>query len=91
MSLSCSGDLNLSFEYPFDTLDPLLDEKNIKKTVLRGHLLVKSLKNDKSAGSHLKKIFLPNKKHYSVVSDGIRNFLAGGPVNLFVFLLFTMI
>ena len=30
MSLSCSGDLNLSFEYPFDTLDPLLDEKCIK-------------------------------------------------------------
>ena len=46
--------------------------------------MVKSLKNDKSAGRHLKKIFLPNKKHYSVVSDGIRNFLAGGPVNLFL-------
>ena len=45
---------------------------------------MKSLKNDKSAGRHPKKIFLPNKKHYSVVSDGIRNFLAGGPVNLFL-------
>ena len=43
--------------------------------------MVKSLKNDKSAGRHPKKIFLPNKKHYSVVSDGIRNFLAGGPVD----------
>ena len=30
MSLSSSGDLKLSFEYPFDKLDLLLDEKNIK-------------------------------------------------------------
>ena len=30
MFLSCSGDLNLSFEYPFETLNLLVDEKSIK-------------------------------------------------------------
>ena len=30
MFLSCSGDLNLYFEYPFDNLNLLVDEKNIK-------------------------------------------------------------
>ena len=42
--------------------------------------MVNLVKNDKSAGRDLKKIFLPNKKHYSVISDSIRNFLAGGIV-----------
>jgi len=52
--------------------------------VLRGLIVVNLVKNDKSAGRDLKKIFLPNKKHYSVVSDGIRKILAGGPTNLFL-------
>ena len=43
--------------------------------------MVNLQKNDFFAGRHPIKIFLPNKKHYSVVSDGIRNFLAGGPVD----------
>ena len=46
--------------------------------------MVNLQKNDFFAGRHPIKIFLPNKKHYSVVSDGIRNFLAGGLVNLFL-------
>ena len=49
--------------------------------MLRGLTVVNSPKNDKSAGRDLKKIFLPNKKYYSVISDGIRNFLAGGSVD----------
>ena len=52
--------------------------------MLRSLLVVNLQKNDFFAGRHPIKIFLPNKKHYSVVSDGIRNFLAGGPVNLFL-------
>ena len=84
MSLSCSGDLNLSFEYPFDSLDLLLDEKSIKNCAQESFSGELAKKNDFFAGRHPLKIFLPNKKHYSVVSDGIRNFLAGGPVNLFL-------
>ena len=60
MALPCSGDLNLSFEYPFGVLNLLVDERNYK-TVLRGLLVVNLLKNDKSPGRNLKKIVLPNK------------------------------
>ena len=46
--------------------------------MLRGLIVVNLVKNDKSAGRDLKKIFLPNKKHYSVVSDGNGNLFSGG-------------
>ena len=49
--------------------------------MLRGLIVVNLAKNDKSAGRDLKKIFLPNKKHYSVVSDGNGNLFSGGPVD----------
>ena len=38
-------------------------------------------KNDKSAGMDLKKILLPNKKYYSVVSDGNGNLFSCGSVD----------
>ena len=47
-------------------------------------LLKKSEKKHKSLGRDLKKIFLPNKKYFFLVSDGIRNFLSGGWENLFL-------
>ena len=47
-------------------------------------ILVEKMKNHKSLGRDLKKQFLPNKKHFSLVHDGIRNFLEGGPEDLFL-------
>ena len=41
-------------------------------------------KNHKSPGRDLKKHFLPNKKHISLVHDGIRNFLGGRFKDLFL-------
>ncbi|CAL4209577.1 unnamed protein product [Meganyctiphanes norvegica] len=38
----------------------------------------KKAKNHKSIDSHPKNLFLPNKKYFSVVSDGISNLLRGG-------------
>ena len=39
-------------------------------------ILVKKLKEKhKSPGRDQKNLFLPNKKHFSLVHDGIRNFL----------------
>ena len=49
-------------------------------------LMVKMVKNNKSHGRDLKKIFLPNKKHYSVVSDGNGNLFSSGSVDFPKFL-----
>ena len=49
--------------------------------MLRGLIVVNLVKNDKSAGRDLKKIFLPNKKHYSVVSDDNGNLFSCGSVD----------
>ena len=83
MLLSCSGDLNESFEYPFEVVAQ--SELEISSKInARSNFFEKSGKKHKILGSHLKKIFLPNKKYFSLVSDGIRNFLCRGFENLFL-------
>ena len=77
MSFSCSGDQNVYYEYSFDILNLLVVEKSIKK-VLRALFVMNLVKKHKSPGRDLKKIFLPKKKHYSVVSDGNRSLFSGG-------------
>ena len=83
MLLTCSGDLNESFEYLFIVLAQL-EQEIWSKCHARSNFIEKSEKKHKSLGRDLKKIFLPNKKYFSLVSDGIRNFLSGGWENLFL-------
>ena len=83
MLLTCSGDLNESFEYLFIILAQL-EQEIWSKCHARSNFIEKSEKKHKSLGRDLKKIFLPNKKYFSLVSDGIRNFLSGGWENLFL-------
>ena len=78
MYFSCSGDLNVYFEYSFDILNLLVVEKSIKK-VLRALFAMNLVKKHKSPGRDLKNIFLPNKKHYSLVSEGNDNLFNSGP------------
>ena len=52
--------------------------------MLRAILVEKLKKKHKSLGRDLKNQFLPNKKHFSLVHDGIRNFLGWGPEDLFI-------
>ena len=78
MLLTCSGDLNESFEYLFIVLAQL-EQEIWSKCHGRSAFIEKSEKKHKSLGRDLKKIFLPNKKPYSVVSGGYSNFLSGGP------------
>ena len=77
MLLSCSGDLNESFEYPFEVVAQ--SELEISSKInARSNFFEKSGKKHKILGSHLKKIFLPNKKPYSVVGGANSNFLSRG-------------
>ena len=83
MSLSCSGEQTEHFENPFKVLAQLEFEISLKNHA-ESNFSVKIEKNDKSLGRDLINQFLPNKKHFSLVHDGIRNFLEGGPENLFL-------
>ena len=77
MLLTCSGDLNESFEYLFIVLAQL-EQEIWSKCHARSNFIEKSEKKHKSLGRDLKKIFLPNKKPYSVASGAYSNFLRGG-------------
>ena len=83
MSLSCSGDQTEHFVKPFEVLAQLEFEISLKN---HAHINFSGNceKIHKSLGRDLKKQFLPNKKHFSLVHDGIRNFLEGGPEDLFL-------
>ena len=77
MSLSCSGEQKEQFENLFEVLAQLEFEislKNHAQSNFSGNIG----KNHKSLGRDLKKQFLPNKKHFLLVHDGIRNFLGCG-------------
>ena len=77
MSLSCSGKQKEQFENPFEILAQLEFEITLKNHA-QSNFSGKIEKNHKSLGRDLKKIFLPNKKLYSVVSGAYNNFLRGG-------------
>ena len=83
MSLSCSGEQKEQFENPFEILAQLEFEISLKNHA-QSNFSGKIEKTHKSLGRDLKKQFLPNKKHFSLVHDGIRNFLEGGPEDLFL-------
>ena len=83
MSLSCSGEQTEYFENPFEVLAQLEFEISLKIHA-QSNFSGKIEKNHKSLGRDLKNPFLPNKKHFSLVHDGIRNFLEGGPEDLFL-------
>ena len=83
MSLSCSGKQKEQFENPFEILAQLEFEITLKNHAQR-NIGGKIEKNHKSLGRDLKNQFIPNKKHFSLVHDGIRNFLEGGPEDLFL-------
>ena len=83
MSLSCSGEQKEQFENPFEILAQLEFEISLKNHA-QSNFSGKNEKNHKSLGRDLKKQFLPNKKHFSLVHDGIRNFLRCGPEDLFL-------
>ena len=76
-------ELNAQFEYSFEVLTPLEVEISLK-SYAQCSFNKKIGKNHKSPGRDLKTQFLPNKKYFSVVSDGNRNFLEGDPENLFL-------
>ena len=83
MSLSCSGDQKEQFEIPLEVLAQLefkISLENQAQSNFSGIFL----KKHKSLGRDLKKQFLPNKKHFSLVHDGIRNFLGCGLEDLFL-------
>merc|ERR1712082_286947 len=83
MSSSCSGEQNEQFESPFEILAQLEFERSLKNHA-QHNFSGKIEKKHKSLGRDLKKQFLPNKKYFSLVHDGIRNFLGCGPENLFL-------
>ena len=83
MSLSCSGEQTEYFENPFEVLAQLEFEISLKIHA-QSNFSGKIEKNHKSLGRDLKNQFLPNKKHFSLVHDGIRNFLEGSPEDLFL-------
>ena len=83
MSLSCSGKQNEPFENPFEILAQLEFEITLKNHA-QSNFSGKIEKNHKSLGRDLKNPILSNKKHFSLVHDGIRNFLEGGPEDLFL-------
>ena len=83
MSLSCSGEQTEYFENPFEVLAQLEFEISLKIHA-QSNFSGKIEKKHKSLGRDLKNQFLPNKKHFSLVHDGIRNFLGCGPEDLFL-------
>ena len=78
MSLSCSGEQKEQFENPFEVLAQLEFEISLKNHA-QSNFSGKIEKKHKSLGRDLKNQFLPNKKPYSMVCGGNRNFLSGGP------------
>ena len=83
MSLSCSGEQKEQFEIPFEVLAQLEFEISLENHA-QSNFSGKFEKKHKSLGRDLKKQFLPNKKHFSLVHDGIRNFLGCGSEDLFL-------
>ena len=83
MSLSCSREQTKHFENPFKVLAQLEFEISLKNHA-QSNFSGKIEKNHKSLGRDLKNQLLPNKKNFSLVHDGIRNFLEGGPEDLFL-------
>ena len=83
MSLSCSGEQKEQFEIPFEALVQLEFEISLKNHA-RSNFSKKIEKNVKIGGRDLKNQFLPNKKHFSLVHDGIRNFLGCRLKDLFL-------
>ena len=83
MSLSCSGEQKEQFQNPFEVLAQLEFEISLKNHA-QSNFSGKIEKKHKSPGRDLKNQFLPNKKHFSLVHDGIRNFLGCGPEDLFL-------
>ena len=81
--MPCSGEQKEQFENPFEVLAQLEFEISLKNHA-QSNFSEKIAKNHKSLGRDLKEIFLPNKKHFSLVHDGIRNFLGCGPEDLFL-------
>jgi len=77
MSLSFPYDLNEQFEYPSDLLGQLEFEISLKNKA-QTNFSGKIAKNHKSPGRDLYFPFLPIKKHFLLVHDGIKNFLGGG-------------
>ena len=80
MFSSCSGEQNEQFENPFEFLAQLEFEISLKNHA-NGNFCEKIEKKHKSPGRNQKNLFLPNKKHFSLVHDGLRNFLRCGPGN----------
>ena len=80
MFLSCSGEQNEQFENPFEFLAQLEFEISLKNHA-NGNFSEKILKKHKSPNKDQKNLFLPNKKHFSLVHGGLRNFLRCGPGN----------
>ena len=83
LALSCSGEQREQFEDPFEVLAQLEFEKSLKNHA-ESNFSGKIEKKHKSVSRERKNPFLPNKKHFSVVHDGIRNFLRCGPEDLFL-------
>ena len=83
MSLSCSGEQKEQFEIPFEVLAQLEFKISLENHA-QSNFSGKIGKKHKSLGRDLKKQFLPNKKHFSLVHDGIRNFLGCGSEDLFL-------
>ena len=83
MSLSCLGEQKEQFENPFEVVAQLEFEITFKNHA-QGNFSGKIEKKHKILGRDLKTQFLPNKKHFSLVSDGIRNFLGWGTEDLFL-------
>ena len=84
MQSYCSGDQDVQFKYPLKVLTPIEAEISLK-SYAHSNFRGKTVKNYKSLGRDLKKIFLPNKKYFSVVSGGSGNFMNGGLIDFRMF------
>ena len=80
MFLSCTGGQKDQFGKAFVFLVQLKFEISLKNHA-RSNFSKKIEKNVKIGGRDLKNQFLPNKKHFSLVHGGLRNFLRCGPGN----------
>ena len=84
MYSSCLGDQDAQFKHPLKVLNPKEAEISLK-SYAPSNFRGKCVKNYKSLGRVLKKIFLPNKMHFPVVSRDSGNFMNGGPIGFWIF------
>ena len=77
MSSTCSSDQYKTLKHLHNILG-VIEAEILMKSYAPSNFWVKNAKNNKSLGRDLKKTFLPNKKWFSMMSDGNDNLLRGG-------------